>query len=109
MTTTYRFVSFRPYLTDFGHNKLYVEAFVGALNERDFVRHQSKLNNAGEVLPPMTQGWSWGIPPRYFDGRITTRRTSWVFARKDLDMPEEACAMVYFTTEEGPIGYLVKE
>src|SRR5574343_742357 len=109
MKTTYRFETLRPGLTNYGYNKLYVETFVGAMNDRDFVRHQTERDANGEFLAPATQVWSYGVPPRHFDGRVTTRRTSWVFARKETGMPEGAVAMVYFITESAPIGFLTKE
>ncbi len=111
--TAYRFVSLAPGLTDYGHNKLYVEAFLGAMNDHDYQRHALKLGADGKPLPPHTHGWSYGLQPRHNDGRVTTRRTSWVYAKAidaaaTGDMPEAACALVYFTTEAEPIGYLVK-
>lgn len=104
--TQYTFVSMIPHLTDYGYNKLYVEAFVSAINDYAFMRHM--LDEENPQRPPDTHGWSYGIEPRYFDGRVTSKRVSWVFARKDAVMPEEACAMVYFTTRLEPIGFLVK-
>lgn len=109
MKTTYRFVSLQPWNTDYGYNKLYVDAFVNAMNERDYVKHRNVKGEDGKPLAPVTQGWSYGLAPRHFDGRVTTRRCSWVFGRVDQNMPEGACAMVFFTTEAEPIGFLVKE
>lgn len=93
------------------YNKLYVEAFMKAMNMKDFVKHALVPGAENEVD---TQGWSYGRAPRYFDGRVTdgrvtTRQISWVFARKEASMPEGALAMVYFSTFEDPIGYIVKE
>lgn len=62
------------------YNKLYVDAFMEGLNEGRITRHP--------------------------DGRTTTRRTSWVFAKKIEDLPEGACAAVFFTTKPEPIGFL---
>ncbi len=98
------------------YNKLYIQAFVDAMNARDFGRHM--LDKANPNQAPITQGWSYGIQARYFDGRITTRRTSWVYARGTMEerladpdsfIPAGAVAMVYFTTKEAPVGYLVLE
>lgn len=106
---TYDFVSLQPHLTDWGHNKLYVDAFLGAMNERDFNRHPLDPDPTRRALVFGSRSH-----PCYNDGRITTRRVSWVYAIKLDNMPPDAVAMVYFTTAGGPdakdvldpIGYL---
>ncbi len=110
MTITYRFVALHNSRTAVtSYNALYVEAFVGAMNARDYVRHATERDEHGQFLEPRTQGWSYGLAPRFFDGRVTTKRTSWVYGIVTEDMPEGACALVYFTTDGAPIGYLVRE
>lgn len=103
--TTYTFVALNPQVTA-GLNKLYVEAFMTGLNLNDFVKHPVTPDKEHVVDE---SGWSYGLPPRYNDGRVTTRRTAWVYAKKGDDMPDGACAMVYFTTDGAPVGYLTKE
>lgn len=101
----YSFVELNP-IAGMTYNKLYVDAFIRGLNEGDWLQHRVTEGQESQVD---THGWSYGLPPRYHDGRVTSRRCSWVYAKRASQMPEGACALVYFTTEEEPIGYLIRE
>lgn len=104
----YEFVQFRNRLIS-GDGKLNVQSFVEAVNAGDYVQHQYV---AGRELEVNDHGWSYGMAPRYYDGRVTTRRTAWVYAKRvRTDDEPDAVAFVYFTANKGepdkaPLGYL---
>jgi hypothetical protein len=105
----YEFVSFNNHLVS-GDGKYCIKVYVEAINMGDFVQHQ---HVPGKELVVNDQGWSYGLPPRYHDGRVTTRRTAWVYGKKvaGVEGHPEAVALVYFTANKGepdeaPLGYL---
>ena len=104
----YEFVQFSTQLVS-GDGKYCIKAFVDAVNTGDYVQHQYV---AGRELEVNDHGWSYGMAPRYYDGRVTTRRTAWVYAKRiRTEAAPDAVAFVYFTANKGepdktPLGYL---
>jgi hypothetical protein len=98
----YEFVPTSP-SSPFQATNIYVATFVAGLNAGQFTKHALEPGRA-----PERHGWSWGIPPRYFDGRVTSTRTSWLYATKDGFLLDGTCASVRLTDGDIPIGWLRK-
>lgn len=110
--TQYEFVKKESVLLS-GDARFCIDIYVNALNEGDYVKHKLVPGRETEYNE---QGWSYGLPPRYSDGRVTTRRTPWVFAVKHNINNEwdDAVAIVYLAQDKNdpyrsPVGYLRKK
>lgn len=110
--TQYEFTKKKSVLLD-GNARYCLAAFVEALNEGDWDKHRLV---PGREMECDDSGWFSGRSARYFDGRVTTRRSEWVFAMKCEGTEEvpDAVAMVYFRENKHDfyknlVGYLVKK
>jgi hypothetical protein len=92
-----------------GLNGTYLAAFMRDMDGRQYEKHARDRENPLRVV---TTGWSYGQRPRYFDGRIVGVSSVWVYARREIGMPEGAMAAVWLMTgvqKDLMVGYIYKK
>lgn len=104
---TYTFIQFDGVV---GNHMVYVESFLRDMNAHRFIRHNNPqlANYTPDNMESLNRTrLAYGHAPLYNDGRVTPIHGGYVYGIVHADMPPNAVALVYLTTRDTPIGYLV--